>query len=885
MAIRGDLHECFQRLKDSGAPIDLVELVTACLATEPQQRPRDAGVVAQRLTTHLESVAKQLKRAEVRRKLAYVIAASLVLFVTALGSGGVWLQAKETEAANQVATAQQKRADEQQAANEELQQVLYASEIQLASTKLSIGNVKDAVTILDSHVPESGETDRRGFEWHFLKRLCLTPKTVGRVNWRPESVDVDEISRDWDRVVKVSVIERGEQETRYRVAVTNPQTEREIWSTEVKRPTLEGPSRGHVTISPSGTKVSFFVRRPARNEEPVPIDIWDVNSGQHHVIKVPELVSVGVLSRGAMWRIINPSFSPEGRFIAVQIPRGNPAKTTLVVWEIGSPKPIHATELEQEWRARHNPVFSPDGSKIVLLSDSFEVDRSKVPGDYTGLLQIIETTTGKELARDTLEKFQMVYQGTFSPDGSLFAASGANRSNSEFATQGLLWVWDTKTGERHITVNLRPNVNSSSLAFSPDGSVICSTRSGELFDTRTGAWLGKLDGMEKTAFRPFLRYEDDGRSILAAVNDGELMKWPVPAPKYDDPAFRRAGIPFASPDGTLSARVTATGIRSLMGWSAKRVALFGVDGSHRMLELPRGVYASWGDQLGAFSHDCRFLGLVTEPVGQGDDEGQRVDRADEAPELEVTLWDVETGEFKGTVWNPSQHEQIIRLVDVPDSRFMAGVIQHRLSGQPATHRLMIWDLASLSTKATVEFSHIKSIVFSPDAETVAIETGEKNDSQSQLVVCRVEDGKKLRQFPIRSTDGGRSLRGSHVRNKLAFRTDGNAIAVSAIETNCIDLWDVQTGKKLQTLQLEEEGSVFAWSKSGDRIIAFDQTLSGERQGELKVWDARNGRKLLVHAYYGLGRGKLRWLPDREQLITWPANGPPKVWDATPMDNE
>ena len=176
MATRGDLDECHRRLKECSAGTELIELTHRCLASNPSKRFKDAGVVAGRITEHLESVAKKLKQAELRRKLTYVVAASLLLLVTSLGGGAVWLQAQENKAANEVAAAQQQRADEQEAANEQLQQTLYASKVQLAGSHLENGRIAVGNDILESLRSQKASADLRGFEWHYLKGLCRLPK-------------------------------------------------------------------------------------------------------------------------------------------------------------------------------------------------------------------------------------------------------------------------------------------------------------------------------------------------------------------------------------------------------------------------------------------------------------------------------------------------------------------------------------------------------------------------------------------------------------------------------------------------------------------------------------------------------------------------------------
>ena len=49
----------------------------------------------------------------------------------------------------------------------------YISEINLTRRAIDAGDVADALDGLDKLAPRSpGEADRRGFEWHYLRRLC-----------------------------------------------------------------------------------------------------------------------------------------------------------------------------------------------------------------------------------------------------------------------------------------------------------------------------------------------------------------------------------------------------------------------------------------------------------------------------------------------------------------------------------------------------------------------------------------------------------------------------------------------------------------------------------------------------------------------------------------
>jgi Tfp pilus assembly protein PilF len=107
-ARRGDLADALTRLEACGADTALVELCRECLAAEP--RPRNAGVVAERLASYQAEVRERLRRAELERARAEVqalerrkrrrLAAALALAALLLlaGWGAVWWQSQRRQA-------------------------------------------------------------------------------------------------------------------------------------------------------------------------------------------------------------------------------------------------------------------------------------------------------------------------------------------------------------------------------------------------------------------------------------------------------------------------------------------------------------------------------------------------------------------------------------------------------------------------------------------------------------------------------------------------------------------------------------------------------------------------------------------------------------------
>ena len=66
-AARGDLVDAFGRLDACGADAELAGLARECLASEPEDRPRNAGAVSERLTAYVAGVQERLRTAELAR--------------------------------------------------------------------------------------------------------------------------------------------------------------------------------------------------------------------------------------------------------------------------------------------------------------------------------------------------------------------------------------------------------------------------------------------------------------------------------------------------------------------------------------------------------------------------------------------------------------------------------------------------------------------------------------------------------------------------------------------------------------------------------------------------------------------------------------------------
>jgi serine/threonine-protein kinase len=106
MAAVGELQEAYERLDGCGANAELVALVKECLNPDRSKRPRDAGVVAERVGSYLAAVQERLRKAErdraaaqtraveegKRRRLTLTMSVAILFVVLAGGAILLWYQ-------------------------------------------------------------------------------------------------------------------------------------------------------------------------------------------------------------------------------------------------------------------------------------------------------------------------------------------------------------------------------------------------------------------------------------------------------------------------------------------------------------------------------------------------------------------------------------------------------------------------------------------------------------------------------------------------------------------------------------------------------------------------------------------------------------------------
>jgi serine/threonine-protein kinase len=175
------LDDAYTRLDGCGADAELIALAKRCLAAEPWDRPRNAGVLRAEIAAYQDSVAQRLRVAELtaveakaraieerkRRKLALALAASVVGLIAIGASAALYIQHRNAERRAELAREESER---RQAVEAALAKIM---ELQRQS------RWKEAETVLDQAVErlgEDGNPDLQNYIRHARMELSLATR-------------------------------------------------------------------------------------------------------------------------------------------------------------------------------------------------------------------------------------------------------------------------------------------------------------------------------------------------------------------------------------------------------------------------------------------------------------------------------------------------------------------------------------------------------------------------------------------------------------------------------------------------------------------------------------------------------------------------------------
>jgi WD40 repeat protein/serine/threonine protein kinase len=481
---------------------DLDWIVMKCLEKDRTLRYETANALARDLQRYLAdepvearppSATYRLRKVARRYRTALVIAGlfAALLLVGVLVSS--WLAVRATVAERAAVAARddegrQRRQAEKQSEFAEQQRGIatkradelaledYINRVNRASREVQDDNIALAEDLL-----QGCPRERRGWEWHYVNRLCHAERLsvevpAGGVYAIAYSPDGRQIATAAGGPFSLGNggpnVELWDRETgRRRLAL--PGTEHHIWS---------------LAFSPDGAKLAV--------------------GGRNHPSGRPQVLVCNAKTGEEIWSKQEPAlpqamslaFSPDGKSLAAGFGEYSARGTHRVkLYEVATGKETAA--FAGPSGGVNRLAFHPDGRHLAVAGSG-----------VVEVWDVVARTKVHELRGHT----NWVYGVAFSPDGKWLATGGWDRT---------IKFWDATTGVEQLTFFGHTGFVLD-LAFSPDSRALVSTsedRSVRLWEVPTGRPIGVFHG--HTHFVQAVAFAPDGRELASGGMEGTLKVW------------------------------------------------------------------------------------------------------------------------------------------------------------------------------------------------------------------------------------------------------------------------------------------------------------------------------------------------------------------------
>ena len=479
-----------------GLPRDIETIALKCLQKVPEKRYDSAAALSEDLRRFLggepiiarpvppwERVIKWARR---RPAIASLIVAVHVLLASLLGLG-IWSYAEinrslskaeglaETEAQANAKSQEQTNVANQRA--EDLAWEDYINRVNRAYREVQDDNIALAEDLL-----HGCPIERRGWEWHYVKRLCHRERLSVEVP--AGSICATAYSPDGQLIATGS----GGHFSRGKGRSTVELWDRETGQRRLGLPITDGAFFS-LAFSPDGSKLALGTMLVPGATNPQ-IEVRDAKTGD----------VIWAKHEPGLTQAMSVAFSPDGVSLAVgfgEYSGGRAFPVKLYKVATGEETDIFpavaggVNDLAFHRDGRHLAVA---GSEIVEVWDV--VSRAKV----------------HELRGHS----KWVYCVVFSPDGKWLATGGWDRT---------IKLRDAATGEERLTIFGHEGFVND-LAFSPDSRTLASTsedRSVRLWEVPTGRSIGVLHG--HTDFVQAVAFAPDGRELASGGLEGTMKVW------------------------------------------------------------------------------------------------------------------------------------------------------------------------------------------------------------------------------------------------------------------------------------------------------------------------------------------------------------------------
>ncbi|OLF19388.1 WD40 repeat domain-containing serine/threonine-protein kinase [Actinophytocola xanthii] len=660
-------------------------------------------------------------------------------------------------------------------------------------------------------------------------RAGQTPEARGAVLSAPLLSFPAEIDAGVDRVIAADVSPDGSL-----IAVSSSDGRVGLWDAAARR-RLETDIAGSgsvvaVRFSPDGTLLAVS-SLDSDSTDASGVVIWEVPSGR----RVRRLSDVNPAFGPLAWR-------PDGKGIAATsvtadntpgIAEWDPRTGNLIRWV--APGGNIATSLAYHPRGDRLAIGRADGT--IDLWDPATATRVSTRADHRD---------------NTTDRDGIPIQLTMSPAGDLLASASVSDNMIRF--------WNARTGApvremadvtRHST---DPGQGPSSITFSADGATLYTNSDPDtisVWDPGSASYQGGLppgprDGSTIGGTVLAVAVAADGRTRIAAKNDGTVLRWSTNRGWHTEPGGAVTGLAF-TPDGSEVTAGDAEG--SLYSWdvaTGERTA----EPAH----VDGGVFAVRYTRPGVritASLNATFT-ATPPPNGIG------------VPHT-VTL---AGREFRGAIavspdgrWLAAAHEAATTAADAPED-----------------NRIHVWDAETLTERAEFELGPNSPVelAFSPDGDQLLALTNspfdqvkegvENDDSEANMMTWQVPSFSGPKRRPL----------GDDTLLSVVYGAGGDTL-VTGGTTGRIQLRDAVTGELRE--EFGEHPSIIrqlAISPDG-RLVASVTT----EDSLVRLWDVERHELVAVLHGHGAAPNQIEFSADGKRLTTGGTDTDVGVWHVDP----